>query len=171
MPLQVLIGGARAGKSLLAQTLATESGHPVRFIATAEARDPEMRRRIMRHKAERPGTWMTIEQPIDVAASVTEAPDTDVVVLDCLTLWVANLVEADRADEEIVELTVSVADLLSSRGGLGIAVTNEVGLGIVPVNDVARRYRDLLGQVNRTFVTRSEEAYLVVAGRRLRLDP
>jgi adenosylcobinamide kinase / adenosylcobinamide-phosphate guanylyltransferase len=154
MTLVVYVGGARSGKSTLAVERAQAEGAPVTFIATGEARDEEMAERIARHKAERPVRWTTIEEPVDVADALASVSDTETVVVDCLSLWVAN--GGDGA-------------VPAPRGGLTIAVTNEVGLGIVPVNALARSYRDTLGRVNAAWVAASDEAYFVVAGRTLRL--
>jgi len=152
--LVVYVGGARSGKSTLAVERARAEGAPVTFIATGEAGDDEMAARIARHKAERPAGWTTIEEPLDVAGALASVSDTDTVIVDCLSLWVAN--GGDGA-------------VPAPRGGLTIAVTNEVGLGIVPINALARTYRDDLGRVNAAWVEASNEAYLVVAGRALRL--
>jgi len=152
--LVVYVGGARSGKSTLAVERARVEGAPVTFIATGEAGDEEMAERIARHKAERPTGWTTIEEPVDVAGALASVSETETVIVDCLSLWVAN--GGDGA-------------VPAPRGGLTIAVTNEVGLGIVPVNALARAYRDTLGRVNAAWVAASDEAYFVVAGRTLRL--
>jgi adenosyl cobinamide kinase/adenosyl cobinamide phosphate guanylyltransferase len=154
MTLVVLVGGARSGKSTLAVERAKAEGAPVTFIATGEAGDEEMAERIARHKAERPPGWTTIEEPLDLAAALASVSDTDTVIVDCLSLWVAN--GGDGA-------------VPAARDGLTIAVTNEVGLGIVPDNALARAYRDSLGRVNAAWVDAADEAYFVVAGRTLRL--
>ena len=154
MTLVVYVGGARSGKSTLAVERAHTKGAPVTFIATGEAGDEEMAERIARHKSERPVGWTTIEEPIDVSGALALVANTDTVIIDCLSLWVAN--GGDGA-------------IPAPRGGLTIAVTNEVGLGIVPVNTLARAYRDDLGRVNAAWVAASDEAYFVVAGRTLRL--
>jgi len=154
MTLVVYVGGARSGKSILAVERAQAEGAPVTFIATGEAGDEEMAERIARHKAERPASWTTIEEPVDVAGALASVSATETVIVDCLSLWVAN--GGDGA-------------VPAPRAGLTIAVTNEVGLGIVPVNALARAYRDTLGRVNAAWVAASDEAYFVVAGRTLRL--
>jgi adenosyl cobinamide kinase/adenosyl cobinamide phosphate guanylyltransferase len=154
LTLVVYVGGARSGKSTLAVERAKAEGGAVTFIATGEAGDDEMAQRIEQHKRERPGEWTTIEEPVDLHGALASVPDTDTVVVDCLSLWIAN-----GGDGAVPE----------PRESLTIAVTNEVGLGIVPDNALARSYRDRLGRVNAAWVDAADEAYFVVAGRALRL--
>jgi adenosylcobinamide kinase / adenosylcobinamide-phosphate guanylyltransferase len=154
MTLVVYVGGARSGKSTLAVERAKAAGAPVTFIATGEAGDEEMAERIALHRAERPDGWTTIEEPVELHRALASVPDSDTVLVDCLSLWVAN------GGDGVVP---------AARGGLTIAVTNEVGLGIVPANALARDYRDTLGRVNAAWVDAADEAYFVVAGRPLRL--
>jgi adenosylcobinamide kinase / adenosylcobinamide-phosphate guanylyltransferase len=153
--LVVLVGGARSGKSRLAIERAHAEGAPVTFIATGEALDAEMAARIARHRAERPERWTTIEEPVDLHGALASVPAGGTAVVDCLSLWLAN--GGDGA-------------VPASRDGLTVAVTNEVGLGIVPDNALARGYRDDLGRVNAAWVEAADEAYFVVAGRMLRLE-
>ena len=155
MTLVVLVGGARSGKSTLAVQRARAQGGPVTFIATGEARDEEMAERIARHQAERPSEWTTVEEPVELRRALAGVPGDHTVIVDCLSLWIAN--GGDGA-------------VPAPRDGLTIAVTNEVGLGIVPVNALARAYRDELGRVNASWVAAADEAYFVVAGRALRLS-
>jgi len=157
--LTFLVGGARSGKSRLAVRLAEAAGAPVVFVATGEARDDEMAERIAGHRAERPAGWSTIEEPLELHAAVASAPAGAVVVVDCLSLWVANLLEQGREPDLAVPL----------RPEPTIAVSNEVGLGIVPTNALAREYRDVLGRVNAAWAAAADEAYFVVAGKALRL--
>ena len=161
MTLVVYLGGARSGKSTFAVERARAEGAPVTFIATGEAGDEEMARRIARHRAERPAEWELVEEPIELHAALAGVPQGATAIVDCLSLWVANLGERD-ADER-------AGALAAGRDGLTIAVTNEVGLGIVPANELARAYRDRLGRVNAAWVDAAHEAYFVVAGRTLRL--
>jgi adenosylcobinamide kinase/adenosylcobinamide-phosphate guanylyltransferase len=154
MTLVVLVGGARSGKSRLAVERARAEGAPVTFIATGEALDGEMAARIARHRAERPAAWTTIEEPVDLHGALAAVSAGETAVVDCLSLWVAN--GGDGAAPK-------------PRVGLTIAVTNEVGLGIVPENALARAYRDDLGRANAAWVDAADEAYFVVAGRMLRL--
>ena len=154
--LTLLIGGARSGKSSLALELA--AGEVV-FVATAEAGDAEMAARIDAHRAERPESWATVEAPRDLAGALRAAPADACVVVDCLTLWVANTMDEDAARE--------AASVAASRRGDTIVVTNEVGMGIVPANELAREYRDLLGRVNALWADAADRVLLVVAGRTL----
>jgi adenosyl cobinamide kinase/adenosyl cobinamide phosphate guanylyltransferase len=167
MALTVLIGGARSGKSRLAVELATASGAAVTFIATGEPGDEEMAARIAAHSAERPARWRTVEEPYALAVAVAAADASHTVVIDCLTLWTANALARDRDPEIVLAAATSAAEAAARRRALTIAVSNEVGLGIVPLERPSRAYRDLLGSVNRAWVDASAEAALVVAGRAL----
>jgi adenosyl cobinamide kinase/adenosyl cobinamide phosphate guanylyltransferase len=172
MPYRLLLGGARSGKSDLAVRSAASSGRPVVLVATAEARDDEMADRIERHRAARPHGWTTLEVPVAVGRALETVRPDAFVVLDCLSLWVSNAIEAGVDDDAIVDDARAIASRLRDRGGPAAVVSNEVGLGIVPVNPLARRYRDLLGRVNVTFADAADIAYLCVAGKALRLtDP
>jgi adenosylcobinamide kinase / adenosylcobinamide-phosphate guanylyltransferase len=164
MAMTLLTGGASSGKSRTAVALAASSGRPVTVIATAEARDEEMAVRIERHRAERPRTWRVLEEQLDLAGAIAAAGD-DVLIVDCLTLWVANLLGAERPDEEIHAHARAAAAACAERSAPAIVVTNEVGSGIVPMHPVGRRYRDVLGGVNATFAAASAQVALMVAGR------
>jgi adenosylcobinamide kinase / adenosylcobinamide-phosphate guanylyltransferase len=164
--LVVLLGGARSGKSALAVQLAGESAT---FIATGTAGDEEMAERIRRHRAKRPAGWTTIEEPLALGAALASVPPEETVVVDCLSLWVSNLVVADWEDAAIEREAEAVAKRAAARVGLTVVVSNEVGLGIVPAAPLGRRYRDLLGVVNRAFVAETDRALLVVAGRGIEL--
>jgi adenosylcobinamide kinase / adenosylcobinamide-phosphate guanylyltransferase len=168
--LTVLLGGARSGKSSLALELAGTSGAPVTFLATGEARDDEMVERIERHRAERPTDWKTLEEPYALEEALTQIDPGDTVVLDCLTLWAANALEQDGDPERVLESAASAAAVAAGRPGLTLAISNEVGLGIVPATELGRVYRDLLGSVNRVWVDASAEAHFVIAGRTLPLE-
>jgi adenosylcobinamide kinase/adenosylcobinamide-phosphate guanylyltransferase len=167
MSLVVLLGGARSGKSALAVRLA---GKTATFIATATPGDAEMEERIRQHRAERPAAWTTIEEPIDLAAALASVGPGQAVVVDCLSLWVSNLMDAGRSDSAIEDEARAVAAAAAARDGLTVAVSNEVGLGIVPVTPAGRRYRDVLGRVNSCWALAADRALLVVAGRTLELD-
>ena len=165
MTLVLYLGGARSGKSALAVERAREAGRPVTFLATGEAGDEEMAGRIARHRAERPAGWTTVEEPRELARALGGVGAGETALVDCLSLWVANL-----GDRDVEALGAEAAALAAARDGLTVAVTNEVGMGIVPVNELARSYRDRLGRVNAIWAAAAEEAWLVVAGRRLRLE-
>lgn len=167
--LVLLVGGARSGKSRQAVTLAARSGAEVVFLATGEASDDEMAERIAVHRAERPEGWRTIEEPRALARAVADAPPEATLVVDCLSLWVANVLET-TSEGEIVAEARKAAGFAAARRGLTVVVTNEVGLGLVPMHPVGRAYRDALGRVNAVFSEAAGEAYFVVAGRRLALD-
>lgn len=168
MTLVLLIGGARSGKSALALELARGQAAPVAFLATGEPRDAEMAARIARHAAERPAGWRTIEEPLALAVALGTLDPSECVVIDCLTLWTANAL-AVRGAQAVEDEAAAAAALAAGRAALAIAVTNEVGLGIVPDNPLARGYRDLLGRVNAIWAQAAQAAYLVVAGRALAL--
>jgi adenosylcobinamide kinase / adenosylcobinamide-phosphate guanylyltransferase len=165
----VLLGGARSGKSALAVELGRRWGGAVSFVATAEVRDEDMRRRVARHSRERPEGWNLVEEPLGLEALPLWRSD-ELVIVDCLTLWVANLLDARGDEEAIVEQARRLAELAGERRCPTIFVSNEVGLGIVPATPLGRRFRDLLGGVNRIFVERADHALFLVAGRVLRLD-
>jgi adenosyl cobinamide kinase/adenosyl cobinamide phosphate guanylyltransferase len=171
MPFVLLLGGARSGKSSLAQAIAVRSGAPVVLVATGEAGDEEMAARIARHRAARPAGWTTVEEPLDLIGAVASAPAGAVVVVDCLTLWVSNLLGAGRSEEAAAAAGREVADALAARAAGAVVVSGEVGLGIVPAGALARAYRDALGTVNAEFAARAERAALVVAGRVHELAP
>ncbi len=164
-----MLGGARSGKSELALRLATASARPVVFVATAEAGDAEMTATHRRgHRAERPAAWRTIEEPLRLAEALRGArlDPAAYVVVDCLTLWVSNLMHAG------IDAGSAVAALLDWQRETGIAgcvVSNEVGLGLVPATPMGRDYRDALGRANRAVAGAAERTLLVVAGLALDL--
>jgi len=168
MSLMFLLGGARSGKSSLAVRLATALDRPVTFIATGEARDHEMAERIRVHRAARAPSWSTLEEPLDLSRAIARARD-DVVVLDCLSLWVSNAFETRVPAGDILERAGDAAAALSQRPERSFVVSNEVGLGIVPMHPLGRAYRDVLGSVNAVFARDAERAFFVVAGRALSL--
>lgn len=170
MGLTFLLGGARSGKSSLAVRLAAEARRPVVFVATTEARDEEMAKRIELHRGERPPDWSTVEAPLDLAGALAAAPEDAFVVLDCLTLWTSNALEAGWSDDDVGQAAEEVAALAAARSGPTVVVSNEVGLGVVPDTPLGRRYRDVHGRVNTVFAAAAERACLVVAGRALELE-
>jgi adenosyl cobinamide kinase/adenosyl cobinamide phosphate guanylyltransferase len=168
MSLVLVVGGARSGKSDFALRLAAGRRSPVVFIATGQGRDPEMAQRIARHRRERPESWETIEEPLHLLEAIGEAGSDGCVVIDCLTLWTANALE-ELEPAAVEAQAAEAADAASSRRGLTIAVTNEVGLGLVPDTPLGRCYRDVLGRVNAIWAEASDRALLLVAGRALEL--
>jgi adenosylcobinamide kinase / adenosylcobinamide-phosphate guanylyltransferase len=169
LSLVLLIGGARAGKSRLAIERAHRWAGGVVFIATAEARDDEMTARIAAHREQRPKDWTTFEEPLELSSALASLADNEYAIVDCLTLWVANLLGRGDSEEEILAEAERVAELAAARVSPVTVVTNEVGLGVVPATPLGRAYRDVLGSVNRAFAERASNAYLVVAGRALTL--
>jgi adenosyl cobinamide kinase/adenosyl cobinamide phosphate guanylyltransferase len=163
----LLLGGARSGKSDRAARLAIESGMHVSFIATATAGDDEMTERISRHRSARRAEWSTVEAPLDLLTAVTATPSDRFVVVDCLTLWVSNLLGAGVSAEEVLARAEKAALMLAARPA--VVVSNEVGLGIVPANALTRTFRDVLGGVNAVFARHAERSMLMVAGRTLEL--
>ena len=170
MALTLLLGGARSGKSRLALRAAEEWGGSVLFVATGRAEDAEMAARIERHRAERPAQWDTLEEPVALADALRTADAQSCVVVDCLSLWVANLLELGWEDEAVEAEAGSAAAAAADREAATVVVSNEVGLGVVPATPLGRRYRDVLGRVNATFAAAADEPLFVVAGRKLRLQ-
>ena len=165
MGLRLIIGGARSGKSAHAQSLAEAAaqrlGGAAVMIATAEALDDEMRERIARHRAERGAGWRTVETPLKLAEAISRLDPADCAVVDCLTLWLSNLMFAER------DLEAETEALLQAAGRSGseiILVTNEVGMSIVPENALARRFRDEAGRLNRRVAERADQVTVMFAG-------
>lgn len=160
----LITGGARSGKSTFAQRLAARR-RDVLFVATAEPLDDEMAAKIGRHRAERPAHWRMLEAPRGVAAALAAEPPAEAVVLDCVTLWVTNLLLAEGAAWEAAERELDA--LLAWQRASGaelIVVTNEVGLGIVPADPLSRAYREWLGWFNQRLAAHARSVYLCVAG-------
>ena len=168
--LTVLLGGARSGKSVLAVEIGRRHAGGVTFVATSPPIDGNLSDRIARHRAERP-PWPTIEEPLDVCAALGAAGD-HLVVLDCLTLWVNNLVHRGDSDDAVEAISAATASAAANRSAPTVVITNEVGLGVHPETDLGRRYRDLLGRVNQQWTAAADVALLLVAGRAVPLaDP
>ena len=170
--LTLLIVGARCGMSALAVELGRSWPGEVTFLATAQPRDAEMAARIERHRLERPASWPLVEEPLELhALEAFEPARTDLVIVDCLTLWLSNALEADCSDDAVHERAEATALRAARRAGPVLVVTNEVGLGLVPETALGRRYRDLLGNVNALYAAAAGGAFFVVAGRLLPLRP
>ncbi len=176
----LILGGARSGKSTLAERLALGSGMRVAFIATATASDEDMQDRIARHRSSRPTEWTTIEEPLDLVHALREASAVaDVILLDCLTLWLANwmgqeefvsMLDDVSLKNNLTKRVLAVTDTLLATvkilgaGKTVVIVSNEVGLGIVPMHPLSRAYRDTLGWVNQRVAQDAERVYLMIAG-------
>jgi adenosylcobinamide kinase/adenosylcobinamide-phosphate guanylyltransferase len=163
----LVLGGVRAGKSAYAVRRASGLGERVGFVATAEPGDAEMAERIARHRASRPPHWATVEAPIRLPDALRAlAEKADVVLVDCLTLWVANLLGADpsRSDDDLGPEVEQLAAALARRACHVLLVSNEVGSGVHPETALGRRFRDALGLVNQAVARLADEVVLLVAG-------
>ncbi|MGI4876877.1 MAG: bifunctional adenosylcobinamide kinase/adenosylcobinamide-phosphate guanylyltransferase [Janthinobacterium lividum] len=163
----LFIGGARSGKSRLAQRAAEATGGELVFIATAQAFDDEMRDRIKRHRSDRDARWRTVESPFELPEAILlEARAGRTLLIDCLTLWASNVMLAELdADAAGAKLVAAIA----SATGTIVLVTNEVGWGIVPDNALARQFRDVAGRLNQQVAAAVDDVRLVVAGIAMRL--
>ncbi len=172
----LVLGGARSGKSRLAQSRAEASGLEPVLVATATAGDDEMAGRIARHQADRPAHWTTVEAPLDPAHAI-DTTHVDAVILDCVTLWVTNRLLAASGPDAAIEpdplaralATDAAAFVEVARASATVVaiVTNEVGLGLVPEYPLGRAFRDVLGAVNAHLATLADHVVLVVAGQQL----
>ncbi len=179
----LITGGARSGKSSFAQQMAFDSGKSVLFVATAQAGDDEMKRRIEAHRRARPPGWRTLEASVHVGAGVLSCIDgSQLVLLDCVTLLVSNAIaeflspdgnEIDeaRAEEAVTGEIDELVRCIRQVGSDFIIVTNEVGLGLVPDNKLGRVYRDLLGKANQALARIADEVYLMVSGLPVPVKP
>ncbi|MGH9132488.1 MAG: bifunctional adenosylcobinamide kinase/adenosylcobinamide-phosphate guanylyltransferase [Ilumatobacteraceae bacterium] len=171
--LTFLIGGARSGKSALAIELATDHAGAVTYIATSPRieGDDDLDRRIAVHRAERPASWVTIEEPHDLGAALALAGDSFVIV-DCVTLWVSNLLWRGDDEHTVCSATQAAAEAARARAAPTVVISNEVGLGVHPETEVGRQYRDVLGRVNQIWASTADRSLLLVAGRAIPLvDP
>ncbi len=169
----LIVGGARSGKSAQAIVLARQVenfSERAFFVATAEPLDDEMRARIAHHRATRPAEFQTVEEPLQLV-EVLQALEgrADIVVLDCLTLWISNLLHRGLPDEGIMAAADTLVESLQSASFASVVVSSEVGSGIVPENPLARRFRDLLGWTNQKVAARAGSVLLMVAGYPLRV--
>ena len=170
-PLILILGGARSGKSDYAEKLAAEMGQRVLYIATAEAGDEEMARRIAAHRQSRPAHWLTLEAPQRVGATLSKTIEQpDILLLDCITLLVSNIILAHEADsQDKIEMVVQQELEAIRQAHLTlnlplIVVSNEVGLGLVPPYPLGRTYRDILGRANQTLAAQADKVLFMVAG-------
>jgi adenosylcobinamide kinase / adenosylcobinamide-phosphate guanylyltransferase len=166
----LVLGGVRSGKSRYAHQLAERESRVI-FVATAKASDDEMHRKIERHRSERPAEWTTVEEPLELVQVLTQrALDCDVMVVDCLTVFAANLLETEGDDQSAIERRVeALCVALQSASCSVVLVSNEVGSGVVPAYPLGRRYRDLLGEINQSVARVADDVVLMVAGLPLAL--
>lgn len=162
--MHLLTGGARSGKSRLALRLAEAVPGPIDFVATAEPGDADMAARIREHQAERGPRYRSTEAPLALTEAVSSLPAGGAIVVDCLTLWCANLIFAGLDDAEIADRGAGLLVVLRALERPAFVVTNEVGLGIVPADALSRRYRDRLGRMNQQFAAEADKVSLLVAG-------
>ena len=167
----LITGGARSGKSRFAELLAAHAKCPVIYIATAQIWDEEMALRVKKHQQQRPSTWRLIEEPRNIRDTLLQLKDEDgVILLDCVTLWLTNLLLADgdlfnnELEPQILDIVKDVAQLAREIKPQVIFVSNEVGQGIVPEYPLSRAYRDLAGRSNQILAQSADQVYMVVAG-------
>jgi adenosyl cobinamide kinase/adenosyl cobinamide phosphate guanylyltransferase len=174
-PLVVILGGTRSGKSRFGRDRAgaLAGGGPVVYVATALPGDPELDERIAVHRRDRPPEWLTINATRDLAATLLGIAPGSTILLDGLTLWISHLIGDERPSvEAIVDGPIeSVRAALRAHNGPAIVVSDEVGLGLVPMDPIGRAFRDILGIAHQRLVADSDEAWLMVAGRALALPP
>jgi len=171
-PRLVLIGGgARSGKSHWALARGMALGARRLFIATAERSDDEMRDRIDRHRAERGGTFDTVEEPLALPEAIAADRDHDVIVVDCLTIWISNLLVGGASPDQVRARVDALADVVRGRRAHVVLVSNEVGMGLVPETPLGRVFRDVAGAAHQRLAPLADELYLAVTGVVLRLRP
>lgn len=161
---QLILGGARSGKSALAERLATASGYPVLYVATAEAKDTSMAQRIAHHKNRRPDSWALVEEPIHLARVLDQHAEAGrFILVDCLTLWLSNILFQENGDNFQREMDL-LFDVISQLPGNQLFVSNEVGMGIVPMGEVSRRFQDESGILHQRLAEVCDRVVLTVAG-------
>lgn len=158
----LITGGTKSGKSRMALSLAVDARSRI-FVATAEARDEEMQARIARHRQERGEDWITIEETFDLESVLRNHPE-GTLVLDCLTLWLSNAIERRLSPKDIEERSALWIEAAKGRNSTTIIVTNEVGLGIVPVTELGRMFRDLSGSLNQRVASVANHVIFMVSG-------
>jgi adenosylcobinamide kinase / adenosylcobinamide-phosphate guanylyltransferase len=158
-------GGCRSGKSQFALDYANHHFHKKLYLATAEAFDEEMDKRIEDHKKKRGLDWQTVEEPIKVADAIRQhANHTEVILLDCITLWLSNLLMRQKSDHEVMNEVSTLIDTVKQGQSSFIIVSNEVGMGIVPVESLGRRFRDLAGMANQKIADVAQTVVFMVSG-------
>ncbi|MBC2692009.1 bifunctional adenosylcobinamide kinase/adenosylcobinamide-phosphate guanylyltransferase [Pseudomonas kielensis] len=167
--LQLILGGARSGKSRLAEKLATDSSLAVTYIATSQPLDGEMNARVAHHRARRPAEWGLIEEPLALARVLRETASAErCLLVDCLTLWLTNLLMLDNP-ERLAQEREALLDCLAALPGEVIFVSNETGMGVVPLGELTRRYVDEAGWLHQALAERCQRVVLTVAGLPLTL--
>jgi adenosylcobinamide kinase/adenosylcobinamide-phosphate guanylyltransferase len=169
--LTLIGGGVRTGKSAFALARARRMGERRVYLATAEARDGEMAERIGRHVRERGRDFRTLEVPLEVVEAVGGLRDADVLVLDCLTLWLSNLLLRGDAEEAILGRVGKLIDAIREQSFHALVITNEVGMGVVPESPLGRSFRDLCGRAHQALAARADEVYFGALGMMIRLKP
>ncbi len=165
----LILGGARSGKSALAERIAMQSGREVVYIATAQAGDGEMAARIAHHRQRRPSQWRCVEEPLALADALRRvAHDERCVLVDCLTLWLSNLL-ADADAHRFAHERDALLDVMPTLPGEVVLVSNEVGLGVVPMGELTRRFVDEAGRLHQSLAQRCERVIFVAAGLPLAL--
>ncbi|MDP2943506.1 MAG: bifunctional adenosylcobinamide kinase/adenosylcobinamide-phosphate guanylyltransferase [Candidatus Omnitrophota bacterium] len=166
-----ILGGARSGKSRYAAEIAKKLGEKTVFIATATALDEEMKERIRLHKISRPKSWSLIEEPLNLSKVLLKSkPSYDTALIDCVGLWISNLLMANMKDGEIERKLKELTDsILKAKFSLVIIVSNEVGTGLVPADPVSRRFRDLVGLANQIMAAGADEVIMMQAGIPVRI--
>lgn len=168
----LILGGARSGKSSFAVSRAEKSGKKAAFIATAQAIDKEMRRRIQLHKQNRPKRWPTIEEYTNILSRIEEINQSfEIVILDCLTIYISNLLLQGTDETEIENHIADLVKTLKTANFETLIISNEVGLGIVPNNALSRKFRDLAGKINQITAKQSDEVIFMVSGLPLTIKP
>lgn len=170
MTLTLILGGARSGKSTVACRVAQRLGSDVTFVATARPLDAEMRSRIIAHVDDRPESWVTVEAPLAVPKAVAGVDTSHTIIVDCVTVWISNLVvEIELTHDEVLTRVDDLIEVCLRRDATTVVVSNEVGMGVVPDTELGRSFRDLQGFVNSRLAASAERVGLVVAGRVLDL--
>lgn len=165
----LILGGARSGKSAFAEAAAARRSSPVTVVATAQAFDDDMRGRIAAHRASRPATWSTIEEPFELAQALARVPSADTAIIDCITVWLGNMFHHGRSESDVTAEIDRFIETMKQRRGASFVVSNEAGLGIVPATDMGRSYRDALGRVNIRLSANVDRSLFLIAGRALDL--
>jgi adenosylcobinamide kinase/adenosylcobinamide-phosphate guanylyltransferase len=165
-----ITGGARSGKSRLAESLAEGFGTPLCYIATGQALDTEMEERISAHRTRRGGKWHTVEEPLRLAETIGNVDGSfQAILVDCITLWLTNLLLTHEDTDQVMTKVSALVEVVPKGKTPLILVSNEVGMGIVPENALARKFRDLAGKANQMLAAAADEAYVTFSGIPIRL--